>query len=95
MKQEISNYFSTNWPLSDDAAKMLAEWVARRHIAIKQANDEAIDEGLANAKYLLGRDIPPEGIGAKYSDINLKAKVTEAKKKLGWINLTDILSKLP
>ena len=95
MKQEISNYFSTNWPLSDDAAKMLAEWVARRHIAIKQANDEAIDEGLANAKYLLGRDIPPEGIGAKYSDINLKAKVTEAKKKLGWFSLSDILSKLP
>ena len=83
MKQEISNYFSTNWPLSNDAAKMLAEWVARRHIAIKQANDEAIDEGLANAKYLMWRDIPPEWVGAKYSDINPKAKLQATQKKLG------------
>ena len=95
MWQEISNYFATNGPLSDDAAKMLAEWVARRHIAIKQANDDAIDEWLANAKYILGRDVPPEWIGAKYSDINPKAKIQWTQKKLGitgW--LKDFMSEL-
>lgn len=95
MKQEITNYFTTGGPLSNDAAKMLAEWVARRHLAIKQANDEAIDEGLANAKYLMWRDIPPEWVGAQYSDVNPKAKVQATQKKLGTTGwLKDFMSEL-
>ena len=67
MWQEISNYFATNWPLSNDAAKMLAEWVARRQEAINSANDDAINEALGNVEFNIGRKVPPEALWAKYA----------------------------
>ncbi len=52
-KQEVKNFFTTGGPLSDDAAKMLAEGVDRRFSAIMTEYDGSIDRAMRNAKFKL------------------------------------------
>ncbi len=55
--QEISNWYSTNWPLSDTSAKVLAEAVWLRYEATQLSNNEAIEEQKKRAEIFLWRPV--------------------------------------
>lgn len=55
--QDISNWYSTNWPISDDSAKILAEAVWLRFEATQLANDEAVAEQKQRAEIFLWRPV--------------------------------------
>lgn len=55
--QEISNWYDTNWPLSDTSAKVLAEAVWLRYEATKLSNDEAVEEQKKRAEIFLWRPV--------------------------------------
>lgn len=58
--QDISNWYSTNWPISDDSAKVLAEAVWLRFESTQSSNDEAVQEQLKRAEIFLWRPVKPE-----------------------------------
>lgn len=55
--QEISNWYDTNWPLSDTSAKVLAEAVWLRYEATQLSNNEAIEEQKKRAEIFLWRPV--------------------------------------
>lgn len=66
-KQEVKNFFTTGGPLSDDAAKMLAEGVDRRFSAIMTEYDSSIDRAIRNVKFKVWRDVPTDALQVEYS----------------------------
>lgn len=69
MAQEVKNFFTTNGPLSNDAAKMLSSGLKGRFDSIAKEYDDIIDEKLKGLKLRSGMDLSPEVLGLKYSSL--------------------------
>lgn len=75
-KQEVKNFFTTGGPLSDDAAKMLAEGVDRRFSAIMTEYDSSIDRAIRNVKFKVWRDVPTDALQVEYSPMRSNSWTT-------------------
>lgn len=81
--QEISNWYSTNWPLSDTSAKVLAEAIGLRFEAVQSSNNEAVQEQLKRAEIFLWRPVKPEELWVtpqKQTTTNTSTGVTQSKE---------------
>lgn len=66
-KQEVTNYFTTGWPLSDEAAKLLAWWLKRQYDSLAQDHDKAIDNKLNWLNLILQKKLPVDVLQTSYA----------------------------
>ena len=81
-KQEAYNYVNAGWPLSDEAALLLAQGLERQYKVMGKAHDEAIDNKLKGLKYLLDKDVSIDALQTSYSHTKNKQTNSTTSKNL-------------